>query len=164
MKILKFIKYNEEKHLEAVKNLELRSIDSLENYWSTGIQDDLIVLDQSIKVSDEIYVITLDGEVEGVCGVASGEKALDGMVWMLTAREFPEYTLKFFRETEKLVQRWFETYESLFNFISVRRPEDYKFLEMLGFVIEKEVVVTNEETGEDFYLFSRLKGDEWYNV
>lgn len=164
MKILEFKKYKEDKHLEAVKNLKLRSIDSLENYWSTGIQNDPAILDESIKVSDEVYVITLDGEVEGVCGVASGEKALDGMVWMLTAREFPEYTLKFFRESERIVKRWFKKYESLFNFVSVRRSEDYRYLELLGFTIEKDVVVTNEETDEDFYLFSRLKGDEWYNV
>jgi len=120
-----------------VMSLELRALDTKENFLTTHSIDQQVIHD-SLYATDveggEVYVIEQDREIKGICGIINQDT--DGIVWMLTSKEFPEDAIKFYRESKRLIERWSKEYLLMFNYILTERTEDFRFLEMLGFHID----------------------------
>lgn len=116
-----------------VRQMELRPKDKNEIFALAG-KGQYEVISNSVAISDEVYVIEEDQEgITGVLGVAELSDG-EGMVWMLTEKDYSESPVKFVRNTKKLIDRWSDEYRGIGNYIPKERAEDdFKFLEILGF-------------------------------
>ena len=115
-------------------------------------------LEYSIENTDELWVATYKGKPVVIFGITIED--LDGMksglVWAVGT-----YKTKFLgRELvaigKKVIDRWLDDYDLLFNFIWEDNKNHIKWLESMGFVLEYDKTILSPSE-ENFIFFSQSK-------
>jgi len=130
----------------------LREMDKLEVTASTGSADILGILEEGFEVSAECYTIIKDGEILGVFGVR--EYQGNGIPWMLAAEGVEKFAKTFIKCNRLMLRDWLKTYPILHNFVDCRNEVAIKWLQFLGFVFIRKVILNDPEA--PFYEFVRI--------
>lgn len=106
-----------------------------------------------INVSTPCYTfLNFEGEPEGIFGVVpyaeDGEGIRIGRVWMMAGKNIREHPITFLKRCKPWLNKFYEEYDILFNWVNSKNTERIKWLEWMGFIL----------TGESSYLID----DELY--
>lgn len=145
------VNFDNNKELKEIINLDLREADRKEIMVSSG-RSPKEALRFSLASSKEAYVIVEDGDIKAVFGITPTVKR-ENVVWLLSEKEFNNQPITVARGIKRIIERWKKENGRLFNFINAEREDDFKFLEFLGFKINKNNTFKAENKDHPFYLF-----------
>lgn len=135
--------------------MDLRQADKDEILAATGHGPAQGIL-YSINVSERVWVVIHDDEIEGVFGVARSESW--GIPWFLATDKFNEFRLTFAKESKRFVKSLLEDYRALQNFVDSRHVASIRWLEWLGFAVHTaRNSIRLHDPEVPFYLFEMRK-------
>lgn len=116
----------------------LRKAD-VEEMWAAHHVEPEMGLIISLEVSrDTGYTGLVDGKPVCIYGVAAPSLLVDaGRPWMVGSDSIPKHSLRFLRESRKVVKAWREQHPRMFNYVDARHDEAIKWLKWLGFSIHE---------------------------
>lgn len=144
--------------LSAVLSMKLRPIDELECRASTGLLPQQALLSSLHVSTDGLWVITLDTLIIGVFGVAPLPNQM-GAPWLLATDDLRVVSRKFLRESRKIVNTWQRYYVCLTNFVAAENHEAIRWLQWLGFRVEKRPLILHDPK-VDFFQFYRFSKEQ----
>lgn len=94
----------------------------------------LSTLIESYEISSPCFtIVTDDGEVAGMFGVAAGDKeGYKGVVWMLGSDLLKKHSVSFLRQSHAWVERLHKKYPVLWNFVDARNELHIGWLKWIG--------------------------------
>ena len=132
----------------------LRRDDKWEVMCSSGLNS-VDALTQSIQFSEQCWTAHLDDRPEiiwGVCKFPPNPKM--GIVWLLSSEEMYKIPGRFVKESIRYVNKMFENFDTLFNYVAAVNIKSQRWLESLGFEAKARI----EEYGvgkQPFILYAR---------
>ena len=142
--------------LAEILALNLRAEDIEECRASSGLEPGE-ALAVSVAVSDEVSVITIDGKIVGLFGLAELTGILEGAApWMLaTDALFSIEGVKglFAKRSKDVIEGMLEKYSLLSNFVAVQNTKAVSWLEWLGFSFREK----RDFRGVEFVRFERRR-------
>lgn len=141
----------------TVINLDLREIDKLECRASVG-REPKEVLRLSIAASTAgLWVIEVDGKVEGVFGLAP---IADKVVapWLLMTEKVHTVKVQFLRTARALIGIWMQKNNALMNYVAADNKQTIRWLKWIGFTIIDTQPITLHDPNVEFYPFYKVKG------
>lgn len=142
--------------LPSVFALDLRQDDVDEIRAATGLDPEMGLL-YSIAVSEHVWVVVHEGNIEGVFGVAYLNPG--AQPWFVATDKFKEFRWAFAKESKKFVKRLLDDYGFLANYVSSKHEAAIRWLRWLGFTISEDEVFLHDED-VPFHYFYMCKEDE----
>lgn len=139
------------KDYEDIKSLDLREIDKKEGRAYVG-ENPIVALLLSIRKSEEVYVIIHKERIVGVFGVIH---AYDhGVPWMVATEELKDFYREFYKVSLKVVEGFKQDYKSLMNYVGAENEVSIRWLEHIGFTIDKSKEYIFYDKDFPFYKFT----------
>lgn len=137
--------------LIKVCNLDLRNADKEELEAASGAPWKE-ALANSVAGSDISWVITLDDEIVGVFGLSELEPHV-GVPWLVATDKLGQFSFRFAKESKLVIELMLMLYPVLINFVYSKHTEAIRWLEWLGFSVDREVQVYIGNHQVPFYPF-----------
>lgn len=123
---------------------------------ASGGREPLEALLRSVELSnpETCWTALLDGHPEIMWGAAPMPQDGVGCVWLLSSEEMYQIPGRFLFESVQYVEKMFQTFDTLFNYVHATNIKSQQWLENLGFT----AIAREEEYGvakEPFILFAR---------
>lgn len=105
----------------------------------------------------ECHTALIGGEIIAMFGIAPSPLG-DGIAapWFLGSDALARHPLLMMRESRAFVQRW-ASQHALFNYVHERNVEACRWLDTMGFKLDREAVAEHPDTGERFIPFSMAR-------
>ena len=111
--------------------------DDIDEVWRCNQMTPHDALSESIKASEESYMIIINGEPVGVFGVVSpGMMNIAGVPWMLGTEGVVQHVTVFIRRTSEVIDRMLVKYGQLYNYVDTKNKKSIRMLRLIGFKIE----------------------------
>lgn len=121
-----------EKHAKDLAP-SIRREDKWEVMCSSGLNSH-DALTQSVQFSRIAWTALLDGKPEIMWGAAPfPPKEGWGIVWLMSSEEMYRIPKRFLVESVRYVDKMFDIFDTLFNYVHVENMKSRKWLEALGF-------------------------------
>lgn len=121
--------------ITKVVNLELREHDRKEALLLLQYESTQEAILDTLRTAVEAHVIIHDGNIEGAFGVSEGPCCFHP--WFFVTDKFDDFSkVTFARVSKQIVEGWRTKYSQMWN-ISSAHPKMARWLEWLGFEIEK---------------------------
>lgn len=144
-----------EDELEDVLSLDLREIEKKEARAFLGVEPKR-ALELSIKESVVVFTIIHKDEIEGVFGLVLSDRC--GIPWFLSTDKIKDFKLPFLRQSKQVVKALLEMAGGeLINYVSVENEYSIKWLEWLGFTVDKSEECYFYDEEFPFYKFTMMK-------
>lgn len=115
----------------------MRSQDRVEIERSSG-KDHKATLKTSVKNSDEVFVVLVDGEPFGVFGIyVSCSMGAEGAIWYIGTDRIHDVYRQFLKASKRYVVERMNTFNVLYNYVDVDNTVSYRWLKWLGFKFEE---------------------------
>ena len=121
-------------------------------------------LEMCVKDCDELWVATIDSIPACIFGIQS-EKITNqykdpqdvyaGMIWAMGTDSLFKYPKTLTRTSRKIIKRWLEDHDVLYNYIWSKNELHKKWLKSLGFQFLEDCRIVNE-FNEVFEFFCKL--------
>ena len=139
-----------EAHCEALAS-RMRVIDRRELLATCPNHTPQEVLLKSLELSMKAFSVEEDSKIIAMFGVTKSSPKI-GIPWLLASDEFFEnHSWKFMRQCKEYFEVLIGSFDYLFNFVAVENTKAIRWLEWLGFTIERATLV--HLNGLDFYKF-----------
>jgi len=129
--------YDKQKHFDVLINLKYRQNDYDEVVASSGMTPKEVLM-ATLDSQMECYVMVEKGEVFGVMGIALSDVFGAVVPWMIATEEIMKHQLTLLKLSRKYVNEWKAKYKFLVNLVDSRNVSSIKWLEWLGFNVNKE--------------------------
>ena len=135
-------------------HFEMREMDYRETSASTGLSSPHNILATAVTTSDYTWVIHNDADIVGIFGVSRYlNRAPVGIPWLIgSTRMFDIMTpTQYTRIAKRVINRFLIQYPSLANLVMAEYTSAVRWLQLLGFTIDKSnpVILSDKQ----FYLF-----------
>lgn len=142
-------------HLEHIA-ANMNPLDVQEVHASGGFTP-IEALETSVEMSDECFVVLVDGEPHCAFGVCSVEEVpFVGIPWLLSTGKLDEWKTQFLRESRRRIAEWMKEYALLTQMCDARHVESHGWLVFLGFQVS-EVIPDYGQDKLPFYRFIKTR-------
>lgn len=141
---------------EEAISIKLRQADKDELNASLGDMDTKVALSTAINESAFVGLLVGDeNEIVGVFGVADAEEIIGlGYPWMVATDGLKKYTRQFLREGREFVAGL--KYDFMTNLVDSRNELHLKWLEWVGFEVERDTPLYLDDPTVPFYPFYKV--------
>lgn len=153
-------------HTQLFYNFDMRKEDYEELLAQTGNNPFETLIKCIVETRHPLCVMHDDKMLAafGVCDILFYDYESDRLVntmlgrpWLITANGIEKYPLFMVKNARMLFKNEFSNYTGYFNFVDSRYAKSIKFLEKVGFTVERECIVNFYDKSVDFYMFHMLK-------
>jgi hypothetical protein len=129
----------------------MRRADELEVLRMGRLNDPYLALAEGVMESDAVLAAYTDNGIACIVGVHKFSVLGDhGVIWLLGHDDLERYAVRFLKESRRVLSSFLGRYSMLENFVDAENVLTLRWLEWLGFTIDKDKPITTP-LGYPFY-------------
>ena len=129
----------------------MRPADELEVLRMGRMSDPYLALAEGVEESEVVLAAYTEQGIACIVGVYKDSLlGSGGIIWLLGHQDLEKYTVRFLKESRRVLASFLEGYSLLENYVDVENTLTLRWLEWLGFTIDRDTPITTP-MGYPFY-------------